>query len=299
MNIRELKTPIRIYWDLAPQTQLDHRQIAEQIAGLKILSLDLTETAPAVSGACLAILERLKTEQIAVSLTLPLVAATPAALLQLSRFRLKTVSIGIAGAHELPAVQLLRYAASEAGAGAGLQVGVSCQVTSHNYRDLPALLAFCVEQGAPLVLPMQRMELGGDCFGLERGERQELSRRLSEINRPEKMRITIHDPFLWRVFFPTTAFPEGSCQAANTMLHIAANGEVYPCASLPVRLGSLAETTLSAIATSVEKRELRERLISPPQGCLACDELASCLGGCRGRGYCTTDSWEEPDPGCL
>jgi GeoRSP system SPASM domain protein len=145
---------------------------------------------------------------------------------------------------------------------------------------------------------MQRLEIGGDCFQLGKAERQELAGRLREVGNLDKMRVTIHDPFLWRVFFQAVSFPNGSCQAANTMLHIAANGDVYPCPSLPVRLGSLATTPLSVIAVSPEKMNLRARLVSPPQGCLACAEVSNCLGGCRGRGYCVTDSWDEPDPGC-
>ena len=298
MNISELKTPIRIYWDLAPHEpgqDLDYLQIAEQIVGLKILSLDLTETASAVSHACLAILERLSLERIAVSLTLSLEAITPAVLSQLSRLRLKVLFASVTNSADLPAVQALRQSLPGA---AGLQIGVSCAVTRGNCHDLPAILSFCVACGAPLVLPMQRLEMGGDCFQLGKAERQELAGRLREVGNLDKMRVTIHDPFLWRVFFPAVSFPNGSCQAANTMLHIAANGDVYPCPSLPVRLGSLATTPLSVIAVSPEKMNLRARLVSPPQGCLACAEVSNCLGGCRGRGYCVTDSWDEPDPGC-
>lgn len=298
MNISELKTPIRIYWDLAPDEHgydLDYLQIAEQVVGLKILSLDLTETASAVSPACLAILERLSTEHVAVSLTLSFEAITPDVLSHLFRFKLKTLSVAVTSSADLPAVQALRQLLPVA---AVLPIGVSCALTRENCHDLPAILSFCVASGAPLVLPMQRLEMGSDYFTLSKAERQALAARLHEVGNSDKVRATIHDPFLWRVFFPSTSFPNGRCQAANTMLHFAANGDVYPCPSLPVRLGSLATTLLSVIAVSPEKMNLRARLVRPPQGCLACAELPNCLGGCRGRSYCVTESLEEPDPGC-
>jgi len=296
MNIPELKTPIRIYWDLAPQEpglEPDFPGIAEQIAGLKILSVDLTESAPAVSDACLRILARLSSEQMALSLTLPLSAITPATPAKLSGFRLKTLLVAVSSAAELAQVEVLLQSASSP-----VSIGISCAVTRANFRELPAMLSFCAVHGVPLVLPMQRLALGGDCFRLSREERQELSDRLREVARTERMRVVIHDPFLWRVFYPAASFPEGRCQAANTMLHIAANGDVFPCPYLPVMLGNLATTPLSVIAGSAEKKDLRGRLVAAPQGCQSCVELAECLGGCRGRGYCATGSWDEPDPGC-
>lgn len=297
MNLTELKTPIRLYWDLPSRpadTNLDYQGICEQIISLRILSLGITEMAPALSDGCLAILDRLKNQPIATSLTVSFSALDTAALPILHGFNVRLLLVRASTLDDLRVVPQLK-----ASDGPKPPIGVSFDVSADNFGILPEVLSYCVENGVQhLVLPMQRLQAGEDCFQLGRLEREELSSRLAEIDRSAAMKITIHDPFLWRVFFPTVSFPEGSCQAANTMLYIAGNGDVYPCPTLPYRLGNLFDTALRAIVESTGKKELRERLINPPAGCTSCAELDQCRGGCRGRGYFLTESWDEADPGC-
>ncbi len=295
MNISELKTPIRIYWDLAPPGPgvPDPASIAGQIIDLKILSADLT--AQTADAALLTVLERLATGRIAVSLTLPVAGITPELLADLAPLRLKQLSVGLgAFADMAAAVDGLLTSARQA----GVSIGISFPVTGGNYREIPQVAAFCVERGVPLVLPMQRLTAGEVAFRLSGAERRELTEKLSGIEGRETVRVTIHDPFLWRAFYPEVQFPNGRCQAANTMLHIAADGEVHPCPTLPVSLGNLGRTTLAEIAVSAGKREVRERIMRTPAGCGLCADRADCLGGCRGRGLFVTGSWDEPDPGC-
>lgn len=297
MNLTELKTPIRLYWDLPSRpadTNLDYQGICEQIISLRMLSLVITEMAPALSDGCLAILDRLKNQPIATSLTVSSPALDTAVLSILHGFNVRLLLVRASTLDDLRVVPQLK-----ASDGPKPPIGVSFDVSADNFGILPEVLSYCVENGVQhLVLPMQRLQAGEDCFQLGRLEREELSSRLAEIDRSAAMKITIHDPFLWRVFFPTVSFPEGSCQAANTMLYIAGNGDVYPCPTLPYRLGNLFGTALRAIVESTGKKELRERLINPPAGCTSCAELDQCRGGCRGRGYFLTESWDEADPGC-
>ncbi len=296
MSISELRTPIRIYWDLPAEesaTGVDCLSIAGQIVGLKILSLDITASVSTPSSIYQAVLERLAAAPMAVSLTLPLAAITPTIMGQLSSYRLKNLNIGLTEKSELAAVKDLNFKTGKAPA-----FGVSFAVDGNNYHQLPEVYSFCAGNGLSLILPMQRLMLGGEHFALDKVRRQELSDLLKEVVKPEKMQVVIHDPFIWRAFFPTVHFPEGSCQAANTMLSITADGDVYPCPCLPVGLGNLNGMSLAAIAHSTEKQNLRGELTRTPAGCDDCSELTSCYGGCRGRGYCATGSWDEPDPGC-
>lgn len=297
MNLTELKTPIRLYWDLSSRptdTKPDYQGICEQIISLRILSLGITETAPAVSDGCLAMLDRLKNQPVATSLTVSSTALDATALSLLHGFNVRLLLVRASTLDDLRVVPRLK-----APDGSKPPLGVSFDVCADNFGMLPEVLSYCVENGIQhLVLPMQRLKAGDDCFQLSRSERESLSSNMAGIDRPATMKITIHDPFLWRVFFPTGSFPEGSCQAANTMLYIAGNGDVHPCPTLPYKLGNLSGTTLRAIVESTEKKELRDRLVNPPAGCSCCAELDQCRGGCRGRGYFQTGSWDEADPGC-
>jgi GeoRSP system SPASM domain protein len=297
MNLKELKTPIRIYWDLSGDSGVavsSNLKIAAQIVGMKILSLDITSKDYLATASCLAVLGYLKEEQLVVSLTLPYAVVNADLIEKLSLHRLKSLYIQVTSALDLPSVKELCHE----GAERKLRVGISYEVTRDNFRDLPELLNFCVLNSAPLVLPMQRLKPGADVFMLSHSEQQVLAEQLGKVNIPEKMNIIIHDPFLWRLFYPRVNFPNGRCQAANTMLHIAANGDVFPCPSLPVKLGNILETPLSTLAVSIEKNAVREHIISSPLGCQDCIDLGNCLGGCRGRAVYFTESWETPDPGC-
>jgi GeoRSP system SPASM domain protein len=181
----------------------------------------------------------------------------------------------------------------------GLRQGISFAVDGSNCRELPELLVFCAEQGVlDLLFPIFRAGRGDLPSYPGAPARAKLARALQGTERPADLRLTIHDPFLWKAFYPERPFPGGGCQAANTMLYLAPDGGVYPCPALPYRLGTLGETTLTAITASAARTQLRQTLTAPPAECLACAALPQCTGGCRGRAYLAHASWEEADPAC-
>ncbi len=110
--------------------------------------------------------------------------------------------------------------------------------------------------------------------------------------------VTIHDPFLWHAFYPGRPFPQGGCQAANTMIAVAPDGAVYPCPALPFSLGSVAEMPLKEILASPGKRSLRAKLLEPPADCAECQERTVCRGGCRGRGVALHGTLDGIDSAC-
>ena len=145
---------------------------------------------------------------------------------------------------------------------------------------------------------MQRLYNGEPPFLLNREEQRQLAGALATVGGVQGLNLTIHDPFLWRAFNPHVPFPQGGCQAANTMLAIAPSGDVYPCPTLPVRLGHIGESALREIVASSEKREFRRLLLENPDGCRCCQKLAECRGGCRGRSYAVHGSLDGADPAC-
>jgi GeoRSP system SPASM domain protein len=298
MNLKELASPIRIYWDIGPTGNAvapDYGRIAEEITANKVLSLQITESAPTLSQACLTILETLRNKPIALSLVAPLTA-------------LDTPSLGII--RSLPQAKMLfistrsrveREAAAKVVGQAGkkLTAGIAFSVTRENFLELPGLLAFCIKHSvANLVLPMQRLTGQEKCFSFTRDERRELTARLERIDKPAWLKVIIHDPFLWRAFYPWIEFPGGGCQAANTMLYISPDADVYPCPTLPVKIGSLLNSSLKEVASSDRKKELRKSLITAPPDCRDCEALNQCKGGCRGRAYTIKHSLNDPDPAC-
>jgi GeoRSP system SPASM domain protein len=184
-----------------------------------------------------------------------------------------------------------------AGAGA-VRPGISFDVSRDNYREIPDIAAFCLEHGInDLVFPIQRLGGTDRPFCFTKKERDELAPKLAGLAY-RSLRITIHDPFLWPVFYPEKEYHEGGCQAANSMLYIAPDLTVTPCPAMPLPLGDLRKTTLREIILSDGKRGLRKRLLAPPGECASCGLAAACLGGCRGRALAGPGSLDRRDPAC-
>ena len=308
MNLKELVFPVRAYWDLTPappDSPDGYLKICEEIVGMKILYLDLSDTGFPLSNACIGVLERLRDENIAVSLTLSLRCLDPSVVDLLSGFNLRALSIevsslgGLATAAErIGECRKIPSVPSRSQEKRKDFLGISFLVDRDNFRDLPEAVSICRDKEITrVVLPMQRLLQTTDCFSTQRHERQKLGERISRIDLQE-MKLTIHDPFLWKVYYPSVKFPEGGCQAANSMVHISAEGDVYACPSLPLKFGSLRKNTLKEMLASSQKRKLRALLADPPEGCHDCREVKQCAGGCRGRAYVLADSLGVPDPSC-
>lgn len=296
MNLKELIWPVRIYWDLA-QAHCDSvncLKICEEIIETKILYLGLHDFASPLSPSCLAILDRLKDQNIAVSLTIPSSALNPSIPARLSDSKIKTLLINFSSFNELQS-SMKKIGQCR---NPGLHPGISFDIGKDNYRDITDVVSFCLNNGiSDLVFPIQRLTAERNLFYINRKEREELALKLSRIDY-SKLRVTIHDPFLWKVFYPDTDYHEGGCQAANSMLYISPEYRVYPCQAMPVELGDLHETTLGEIIMSRKKKEVRLSLLNPPEECAACDQVNKCLGGCRGRAFASTSSLSRRDPAC-
>ncbi|HEX5772863.1 MAG TPA: GeoRSP system SPASM domain protein [Geomobilimonas sp.] len=285
----ELATPITVYWDLTPDAPASDYlvRIAADIATCRPLMLQLYDPSPRPGKALHTVLEQLKGMPVAVSLTM-----TSGAFSLLDG----NADEGLGVKEILLAVDSLDELVSLTGRSS---LGVSWTVTRDTWRALPDVVATCRARGfRRLVLPMQRLYSGEAPFFLSRDEQEELERELSAVGGTEGINFTIHDPFLWRPFNPGVPFPQGGCQAANTMIAISPDGGVYPCPSLPVRLGEIGAMSLREIIASPEKKEFRRRLLLDPEECRHCRELAECRGGCRGRAYVMHGTLDGMDEAC-
>lgn len=292
----ELKTPIRLYWDVSPPptVPLDYLDICEQIVEARFLSLDLTVATDDLQTVGQHILKQLTGSSLSITLTVPSEALPLLDSNDLLPANVRTVLVQASSLAQLPAVSPPLFLLES-----GIRWGVSYPVSGGSWHELPDVVQWCAERTAGLlVLPMQRLAGNEEPYHLSREHRQTLISGLSAVSRPAGLSIIIHDPFLWRVFFPDMPFPEGRCQGANTLLYIASNGTVLPCPTFPYSLGDLRESSMNEIVRGERKITARKLIRSLPTDCRSCSEAALCGGGCRGRGFAVAGSWDKLDPGC-
>ncbi|BDV44305.1 GeoRSP system SPASM domain protein [Geotalea uraniireducens] len=286
----ELATPITIYWDLPPRgadPELAGR-IAAGIVACRPLMVQLTAPPGSTAAGVAELVELFRGAPSAVSLTVPLTLSTAAIRRMLVREPVQEFLVALEHAADLIVLD----------GSAPCPTGVSIAVNAGNWWELPAIIARCRQQGiSRIVLPMQRLYGGERPFCPTIAEQRGLATALAATG-VTGLKLTIHDPFLWRAFNPGEPFPQGGCQAANTMLAIAPDGGVYPCPTLPVRLGTLETASLAEIVASPAKKEFRRRLLETPAACRDCPQLVECCGGCRGRAYVMQGSLDEIDPAC-
>lgn len=308
MNLKELDFPVRVYWDLnhgEHNKPIDCLRICEDILEIKVLSLSLYEARFPLSPSCIKVLERLKNENIAVSLTIPNSSLNTPTIELLIDLNVKTLFVEASSLEEIKSIHgkikqdnIIPLNPSSAKSGRVDFLGISFNVNRNNFHEIPDVLSCCIEKKIKhLAFPMQRLINESECFYINKKEREELALRVNKIDH-ENIKLIIHDPFLWRVFYPSIDFPGGGCQAANSMIYISPDGEVYPCPMMPVKLGDLKTQKLKEIILSPQKKELRKSLGIPPDECTDCKELKQCMGGCRGRAYVLKGSLSYKDPAC-
>lgn len=117
-------------------------------------------------------------------------------------------------------------------------------------------------------------------------------------------KLVVHDYFLWNALrerFPAAVGDRvefGGCQAGGALVHVDWDGNVYPCDSLPIRLGNLLETPFDRIWRSPARESVFAAIRATPDACEHCGSHAGCLGGCRGLAHAGGGSFDAPDPSC-
>ena len=285
----ELSSPITVYWDFEsgePSSESLHHTCVDILA-VRPLMLQLYDPSPCLGEGVTSVLRQLRGTALAVTLTIPAPCLLSLGDRAVEKLGVKEILLLVEHPEDLAHVTVQPA------------VGVSCPVTSENWRELPAIVAGCRERGiSRLVLPMQRLFAEQIPFLLSRQEQVELETALTEVGGTKDLKMTIHDPFLWRAFNPGVPFPQGGCQAANTMIAISPDKGVYPCPTLPVRLGELGTASLQEILASTRKKDFRRSLLLHPEACCSCAEVAECKGGCRGRTLVMHGSLDGIDEAC-
>ncbi|GAB4236590.1 MAG: GeoRSP system SPASM domain protein [Deltaproteobacteria bacterium] len=117
-------------------------------------------------------------------------------------------------------------------------------------------------------------------------------------------RLVVHDFFLWKTL--SKSFPGATgdrvefsgCQAGTALAYVDWEGNLYPCDSLPIRIGNLDDGTFDEVWNSPARVRVADAVQSTPWECEGCAERRGCLGGCRGMSYLASGSFDAPDPAC-
>ena len=302
MAVDLLDAPLRVTWDIcSTQTQLDSVQlqcVAQQVldAGVFFVTLEADPLRHPDIGTLLELLTRGGCQ---VALTL---VGSPADLALLSSIP-KSVKLyldccsaitdqGFQSGSLKSSVALLRAARREP---ALLWVPRS--------GELPLLLdilQFCaVEKIHGFKLPNQKISVNSGpeqskllptCSDLE-----QLTEKLAVCGLPDvpQLQLEVHDLFLWEQLQPLSGGQRseyGGCQAGNSLGHIDATGQLWPCSSWPQPFGSLLEEDLLDLWQGEQRRQIRQQLSDIPLGCECCRDYNICFGGCRGlSSFCRDD----------
>jgi radical SAM protein with 4Fe4S-binding SPASM domain len=117
-------------------------------------------------------------------------------------------------------------------------------------------------------------------------------------------RLIVHDFFLWKSLSATFPGATGDrveffgCQAGTALAYVDWEGGLYPCDSLPIRLGCLENETIEESWSAPARAAVVDAVRSTPLTCEGCHERLGCHGGCRGMAYLASGSLGAPDPAC-
>lgn len=296
MNLKELDAPLIVYWDLNPMVPISPqiiRRICDDLLRTGVFMLDLWDPSSYLSAETCIILECLKNENINITLTVhhsvlnahDFTSSLPA---------LRKILIRCHSVEQLPSIteELQARKTNKP------PIGISFVLTETAFESIPDALDLCIKTGLKDIhFPIQRLEENRKIFWLDTQRRNLISERIRDIS-DNQLNITVHDPFLWKVFNQAADRNEAGCQAGNSMAYISNNLDVTPCPLIPIALGNLQSTTLTKIFSSNERRQVRRLLSIIPGGCGECDELNQCRGGCRGRSYVVYKTFDKRDPAC-
>ncbi|MBW1869445.1 MAG: SPASM domain-containing protein [Deltaproteobacteria bacterium] len=289
MNPEKLINPLIVYWDITPDLSDDDivLRICGELADTGIFVLDLRDMLPKQGGVTEQILKRLSKEQIKIKLT------TDSSVLLQPVELLKSAQLFI----EFDSVEQFRSRLGDLldSIKKGYVTGVSFAFNSRNFMELPGFISLCIDNNIENIrIPIQRAYEREVFYP----DQDKLSEALDKLDL-EQLNLSIHDPFLWKMFYKKENPNEDGCNAAKTMMYISKDFEVTPCPIMPISMGNLRETSLKEIFSSMKRQDVRNKILLEPDECGACSLLDKCRGGCRGRTYVISGSLNKKDPACL
>ncbi|HAL62509.1 MAG TPA: radical SAM protein [Chloroflexi bacterium] len=190
----------------------------------------------------------------------------------------------------------------------GLYIQINITISRYNLHDLEEMLLLADRLEAQVVLLYQLVPVG-------RGEEIEnaalkpeefaqvieQTHRVQEKIRPVVVPVALPEYFAYlskNELSPRIAslFFKG-CIAGRGMYYVKSNGDVWPCAFVPIKAGNLLESSALDIWRNGQvfvRLRGRRNLKKPCGDCLH----REVCGGCRGRAYAYANDLFASDPGC-
>ena len=189
----------------------------------------------------------------------------------------------------------------------GLSVQFFTTVTRDNYSGIPEIIKFADDLNIGRIYLIYLIAVGRgkqiseaclstdenmEFFDYTATEQTEVNTWLKPICNPQYWAYMKDKGLVDRV--DGTKFT--GCTAGITRFHIFPNGDVAPCAYLPVKAGNIKETPFLDIVRNSEMfKALRARELKGH--CGTCKYKQIC-GGCRSRAYATSGDYLGEDPVC-
>jgi radical SAM protein with 4Fe4S-binding SPASM domain len=138
------------------------------------------------------------------------------------------------------------------------------------------------------------------------GHLQEAAEIISRLSLSlEGKRLVVHDPSLWRLL--RDAFPDeaggqiefSGCRGGSALAYVDWEGNLYPCDSLPIRLGNLQETTFERIWRAPARVRVLDAIRAMPASCDPRDQMKGIRSTCRDLANLPTESIQSKGPGCT
>ncbi len=191
---------------------------------------------------------------------------------------------------------------------AGMYLQINITISKFNIKEMEDLVNFADRLGAHVILLYTFVSFGrGEEFrwlSLDRKEFFDVIKRAAELQENVKLVISpIAAPWYYayltsksRIPLRLSKFIVTGCIAARGMFYIKPNGDVWPCAFLPVTAGNVVKEPAIKIWNGDVFRRLRDRS-NLKEPCRSCPFREVC-GGCRARAYLKTGDMFAADPMC-
>jgi len=189
----------------------------------------------------------------------------------------------------------------------GADVAVSMKISTQNYKEIPDIFRFCSKNKIKKIIFPNITVVGKKIKDvnnqiLSSAQKENLAELINSNNHLLKdIALDIYDPYLWKLINANTKETKmlfQGCQAANIVAFIDSVGDVYPCPSLPIKLGNLKQKSLKEIWASEKRLKIRGAIEQTPEECKTCSFVKECKGGCRGITYCLKGSFNFAEPSC-
>jgi len=167
---------------------------------------------------------------------------------------------------------------------------VSFTPDEETIHELPRVLKDFAESAAeelhlPNVNAVRTLAAKGHVPVPQSGQFRAVSEKLARSPIPlDGKRLVVHDFFLFRILRDVFGDERGKyvvfpgCEAGTDLAYLDWEGNVYPCDSIPIRLGNLLETPFERIWRSSQRARIVEVIRQVPVDCDSCMAHSGCRG---------------------